>query len=220
MSFLFFAHTLPGPRELSGGRKRSSSVQFSHSVVSNSLRPHELQHARPPCPSTITGVHSDSHPSSQWCHPATSSSVVPFSFCPQSIPASESFPMSQLFAWGGWMASLTWWTWVWVNSGSWWWTGRPGVLWFMGLQGVRHDWVTELNWTETLYKITVRTNEFMKFAGYKISLQKSVPFLYTISELFERESKKTIPLTTALKRTKYLEIHYRDERLANWKLAK
>jgi len=55
----------------------------------------------------------------------------------------------------------------------------------------------------------------MKFAGYKISLQKSVPFLYTISELFERESKKTIPLTTALKRTKYLEIHYRDERLAN-----
>ena len=59
------------------------------------------------------------------------------------------------------------------------------------------DW-TELNWTETLYKITVRTKEFMKFAGYKISLQKSVPFLYTISELFERESKKTIPLTTAL----------------------
>ena len=50
--------------------------------------------------------------------------------------------------WDGWMASLTWWTWVWVNSGSWWWTGRPGVLWFMGLQRVGHDWVTELNWTE------------------------------------------------------------------------
>ena len=75
-----------------------SSVQFSHSVVSDSLRPHELQHARPPCPSPTPGVHSDSHPSSQWCHPAISSSVVPFSSCPQSLPASESFPMSQLFA--------------------------------------------------------------------------------------------------------------------------
>ena len=78
-----------------------SSVQFSHSVVSDSLRPHELQHARPPCPSPTPGVHSNSHPLSQWCHPAISSSVVPLSSCPQSLPASESFPMSQLFAWGG-----------------------------------------------------------------------------------------------------------------------
>ena len=78
-----------------------SSVQFSHSVVSNSLQPHESQHARPPCPSPTPGVHSDSRPSSQWCHPAISSSVVPFSSCLQSLPASESFPMSQLFAWGG-----------------------------------------------------------------------------------------------------------------------
>ena len=77
-----------------------SSVQFSRSVVSDSLRPHEAQHARPPCPSPSAGVHSDSRPSSQWCHPAISPSVVPFS-CPQSLPASESFPMSQLFAWGG-----------------------------------------------------------------------------------------------------------------------
>ena len=77
------------------------SVQFSCSIVSNSLRPHELQHARPLCPSPTPGVHSDSHPSSQWCHPAISSSVIPFSSCPQSLPASESFPMSQLFAWGG-----------------------------------------------------------------------------------------------------------------------
>ena len=74
------------------------SVQFSHSVVSDSLRPHESQHARPPCPSPTPGVHSDSLPSSQWYHPAISSSVVPFSSCPQSLPASESFPMSQLFA--------------------------------------------------------------------------------------------------------------------------
>ena len=78
-----------------------SSVQFSHSVVSDSLRPRESQHARPPCPSPTPGVHSDSCPSSQWCHPAISSSVVPFSSCPQPLPASESFPMSQLFAWGG-----------------------------------------------------------------------------------------------------------------------
>jgi len=78
-----------------------SSVQFSHSVLYDSLRPHESQHARPPCPSPSPGVHSDSRPSSQWCHPAISSSVVPFSSCPQSLPASESFPMSQLFSWGG-----------------------------------------------------------------------------------------------------------------------
>ena len=78
-----------------------SSVQFSRSVVSDSLWPHEPQHARPPCPSPSPGVHSDSRPSSRWCHPAIASSVIPFSSCPQSLPASESFPLSQLFAWGG-----------------------------------------------------------------------------------------------------------------------
>ena len=77
------------------------SVQFSRSVVSDSLQPRELQHARPPCPSPTPGVHSDSHPLSRWCHPAISSSVVPLSSCPQSLPASESFPTSQLFTWGG-----------------------------------------------------------------------------------------------------------------------
>ena len=77
------------------------SVQFSCSVVSDSLRPHELQHSRPPWPSPNPRVHSNSCPSSQWCHPAISSSVGPFFSCPQSLPASESFPMSQLFAWGG-----------------------------------------------------------------------------------------------------------------------
>ena len=70
--------------------------QFTCSVMSNSLRPHESQHARPPCPSSTAGVHSDSCPSSQWCHPAISSSVIPFSSCPHSLPASESSPMSQL----------------------------------------------------------------------------------------------------------------------------
>ena len=79
----------------------TSSVQFSCSVVSDSLQPHEPQHARPPCPSPTPRVHSNSCLSSQWCHPAISSSVVPFSSCPQSLPASGSFLMSQLFTWGG-----------------------------------------------------------------------------------------------------------------------
>ena len=81
--------------------QNDSSVQFSHSDVSNFLRLHELQHARPPCPSPTPRVHSNSCPLSRWCHPTISSSVVPFSSCPQSLPASESFPMSQLFAWSG-----------------------------------------------------------------------------------------------------------------------
>ena len=75
---------------------RGVSVQFSRSAVSDSLQPHESQHARPPCPSPTPGVYPNSCPSSWWCHPAISSSVVPFSSCPQSLPASESFPMSQL----------------------------------------------------------------------------------------------------------------------------
>ena len=78
-----------------------SSVHFSRSVMSDWLRPHELQQARPPCPSPTPGIHSNSCPSSQWCHPAISSSVVPFYSCPQSLPASGSFPRSPLFAWGG-----------------------------------------------------------------------------------------------------------------------
>ena len=79
----------------------SQFSHFSHSVVSDSLQPHESQHARPSCSSPAPGVYSNSCPSSQWCHPAISFSVIPFSSCPQSLPASESFPMSQLFTWGG-----------------------------------------------------------------------------------------------------------------------
>ena len=81
--------------------KHMHSVQFSHSVMSNSLWPHELQHARPPCPSPTPRVYSNPCPSSWWCHTTISSSVIPFSSCPQSFPASGSFQMSQLFAWGG-----------------------------------------------------------------------------------------------------------------------
>ena len=77
------------------------SDQISRSVVSDSLRTHESQHARPPCPSPTPGVHSDSCPSTQWCHPAISSSVVPFSSAPSSSQHQSFFPMSQLFTWGG-----------------------------------------------------------------------------------------------------------------------
>ena len=82
-------------------KKIFSSVQFSHPVVSDSLQPHGLQQTRSPCPSPTPGVYPNSCPLSWWCHPAISSSVVPFSSCPQSLPASGSFPMSQLFASGG-----------------------------------------------------------------------------------------------------------------------
>ena len=78
-----------------------SSVQFSCSVVSDSLRPHETQHVRPPCPSPTPRVYPNSHPLSQRCHPTISSSIIPFPSCPQSFPASGSFQMSQLFKSGG-----------------------------------------------------------------------------------------------------------------------
>ena len=78
-----------------------TSVQFSRSVMSDALQPHELQHARPPCLSPTPGVYPNSCPSSRWCHPAISFFVIPFSSCPQSLPALEYFPMSQFFAWGG-----------------------------------------------------------------------------------------------------------------------
>ena len=78
-----------------------NSVQFSPSVVSDSLQAHESQHSRPPSASPTPRVYSNSCPSSRWCHPAVSCSIVPFSSCPQSLPESGSFPMSQLFAWDG-----------------------------------------------------------------------------------------------------------------------
>ena len=94
---LLFTDLFLAPRIVPG----TSPIQLSRSVMSNSLRLHEFQHARPPCPSPTPGVHSNSSPSSWWYHPAISSSVIPFSSCSQSLPASESFPMSQLFIWDG-----------------------------------------------------------------------------------------------------------------------
>ena len=109
LSTLFSAINLPmsevmtpnGNKECAPQTQHVRSVQFSRSVVSNSLWPHESQHARPPCPSPSPRVHSDSRPSSPWWHPAISSSVIPFSSCPQSLRAWESFPVNQLFTWGG-----------------------------------------------------------------------------------------------------------------------
>ena len=93
---IFNSHILRGLK-----RWNKVSVQFSHSVVSDSSRPHEPQHTRPPCPSPTPGVYSNPCPLSQWCHLAISFSVVPFSSCPQSFPASGSFQISQLFTSGG-----------------------------------------------------------------------------------------------------------------------
>ena len=110
-SFWTLAYFLPCTREnnnqcLLRAEKSSwitwfSSVQFSHSVVSDSLRPHELLHTRPTSPSPTPGVHTNSRPSSRWCHPVISSSAVPFSSWPQYLPTSESFSVGQLFTWGG-----------------------------------------------------------------------------------------------------------------------
>ena len=97
----FAIHQLFGPEQVTWPLGTFSAVQFSHSVVSDSLRPHGLQHARPPCPSPTPGVHPNPCPLSRWCHPTISSSVIPFSFCPQFFPASGSFQMSQLLASGG-----------------------------------------------------------------------------------------------------------------------
>ena len=100
------AHQKPFLIDLFSAR-RFSSAQFSRSVVSDSLKPHESQHSRPPCPSPSLGVHSNSCPSSRWCHLPNSSSVIPFCSCPQFLPASESFPMSQLFTWAGQSTGVT-----------------------------------------------------------------------------------------------------------------
>ena len=110
----------------------SCSIQLSCSVVSDSLWPHELQHLRPPCPSPTPGAHSNSRPSSRWSHPTISSSVVPFSSCPQSFPTSVSFQMSQLFTSGGQSIGVQ------LQLQSFQWTPRTDLLWD-GLVGTPHS---------------------------------------------------------------------------------
>ena len=133
-----------------------SSVQFSCSVVSDPLRPHEPKHARPPCPSPTPGVYPNSCPSSQWCHRAISSSVVPFSSCPQSLPASGSFPMSQLFAWGGQSTGVS---------------ASASVLPMIpGLISFRMDWVDLLAVQGTLKSLLQPGQMFPKFPALLYSL--------------------------------------------------
>ena len=134
-----------------------SSVQFSRSVVSDSLRPHESQHARPPCPSPTPGVYSNSCPLSQWCHPAISSSVVPFSSCPQSFPASGSFPMSQIFTWGGQSFSFS------ISPSN----EHPGLISF------KMDWLDLLAVQGTLKIFSNTTVQKHQFFGTQLSSQSN-----------------------------------------------
>ena len=158
------------------------SVQFHHSVVSNSFRPHESQNARPPCPSPTPGVYPNSCPSNRWCHPAISSSVVPFSSCPQSLPTSGSFPMSQLIAGGGqsigvWASASV----LPMNTQDWFplgWTGWISLQ-SKGLSGVfsnttvpKHQFFsTQLSLQSTLTSIHDRwKNHSLDFVGKVMSL--------------------------------------------------
>ena len=132
-----------------------SSVQFSCSVMSNSLWPHEPQHPRPPCPSPTPRVHPNSCPLSQWCHPTISSSAVPFSSCPQSFPASGSFQMSQLCASGSqrWSLSFN------ISPSN----EHPGLICF------RMDWLDLLVVQGTLKKVKEESEKL----GIKLSIQKA-----------------------------------------------
>ena len=152
-----------------------SSVQFSHSVMSDSLRPHELQNARHPCPSPSPGVHPDSCPSSQWCHPALSSSVVPFSSCPQSLPASESFPMSQLFAWGGQSTGVSAFSFSIIPSKE-----HPGLISF------RMDWLDLLAVQGTL-KSLLQHQQFKRINSSALSCLHS-PTLTSIHDYWKNHS--------------------------------
>ena len=143
--------------------------------MSDPLRPHELQHARPPCPSPTPGVHSDSCPSSQWCHPAISSSVVPFSSCPQSLPAWDTFPMSQLFTWGGQsigVSALA--SFLAKNTQDWSpseWTG-----WILAVQGTlrsllqHHSWKASILWLSAFF--TVQLSHPYMTTGKTIALTR------------------------------------------------
>ena len=149
-------------------------VQFSHSVLSDSLRPHESQHARPPCPSPALGVYSNTCPSSRWCHPTMSSSVIPFSSCPQSLPASGSFPMSQLFAWGGQSTG--------VSASASVLPMNPGLISF------RMDWLDLLAVQETLKSL------LQHHSSKPSILQHSAFFTVQLSHPY-MTTRKTITLT-------------------------
>ena len=139
-----------------------SSVQFSRSVVSDSLRPHESQHARPPCPSPTPGVDLNSCPSSQWCHPDISCSVVPFSSCPQSLPVSGSFPMSQ--KWVG-MRWPKYWSFSFSISPS---NEHPGLISF------RMDWLDLLAVQGSLKNLLQHHIQKHQFFSAQLSSQSHI----------------------------------------------
>ena len=131
-----------------------TSVQFSCSVMSNSLQPHELQHDRPPCPSPNPRVYTNSCPLSRWCHPTISSSVLPSSSCTQSFPASGSFQMSQPFTSGGQSISFN------INPSN----EHPGLISF------RMDWLDLLAVQTTLKSLLQSTVQKHQFFGAQLSL--------------------------------------------------
>ena len=151
-----------------------NTVQFSSSVVSDSLRPHRLQHTRPPCPSPTPRVYSNSCPLSQWCHPIISFSVVPFSSCLQSSPASGSFPMSHFFTSGGQSIGIS--------------ASHRSSQWILGLISFRMDWLDLLAIQGTLKSLlqhhSSKASILQCSAFFKVQL--SHPYMTT---------GKTIPLT-------------------------
>ena len=185
-----------------------SSVQFSRSVVSNSLRPHESQHARPPCPSPSPRVHPDSRPSSPWCHPAISSSVVPFSSCLQSFPASGSFPVSQLFTSGGQSIGVSASTSVlpmdiqdWVPLG---WTGWISLL-FKGLPRVfSNTTVQKPSILRYLAFIIVQLSHLYMPTGKTIALTRWTFVGKVISLLFKMLSRLVITFLPRSKRLNFM----------------
>ena len=143
------------------------SVQFSCSVVPDSLRPHGLQHARPPCPSPTPGVHPNSCPSSWWCPPTISSSVVPFYSCPQSLPASGSFQLSQLFTSGGQSIAVSAATSVLpMNTQDW---SPLGWIGWISLQSKGLSRV----FSNTTVKIKLKKKKKPQFFGAQLSLQSN-----------------------------------------------
>ena len=192
--------------QLSHPYRTTGSPQLSRSVVSYSLQPNKLQHARPPCPSTTPRVHPNSCPSSRWCHPAISSSVVPFSSCPQSLPASGSFPMSQLFTWGGQSFSLS------ISPSN----EHPGLVSFrmnwldiLAVQGTlksilkHHSSKASILWHSAIF--TVQLSHSYMPTGKTIALTRWIFVDKVISLLFNMMSRLVI---TFLPRSKRLLISW------------
>ena len=165
--------------------------------MSDSLWPHEPQHARPPCPSPTPGIHPDSRPSSQWCHPAISSSVVPFSSCPQSFPASGSFQMSQFFAAGGQSIRVSASTSVLpMNTQDWYPLGRTGWISLQCKGLSRVPWDSPTGWIQLVGSACSArdSQEFQHHSSKASILRRSAFFIVQLSHPY-MTTGKTIALT-------------------------